>query len=593
MKKLIYFFGLIIAGTIVFNGCQNLIHDNELDQMIQSETYHKTVAEDGSCTFPMLAGQDIDIGTVTLTWVTNSSVEVVYEITDPLYCMYEIHLDLQADPDNFPHTKKGNPKVGLFAYGDDELDCVDTWPSGEINLFDADIGWGYGMPVFVAAHAAVIKNGTQPILYATEYISGANPVKERILGIYTDATSAEVLYKEIPWTNAFYTQNGNAYENGYFYFSIFGNYPTPLYFNDMNGTQEPVLAGTLTGKSTGAAFYNGIYYYMDHETDDFRKVTFNPDGTIESDVFIASILEDTEFAGQILKPGDIAISADEVVYGSVTRSGAGVFFKMNLDGSGYEELITGEVPFGTSALQIAFGGDGVLYGVDFTSKIMYRVNTDDGETEVIGNVGKKFGDLAGGEMWDYESAWAGDLEFPGNNWATYFSCCISPQIINGSFEDPQISQGTWKWFPSNNVPGWTVEWHDSNNFGCTPSAPANLEFHNNLWPHTPAADGNQYVEMDSHASGCGSKANVRIFQEIQTCDSEEYTLSFAWRPRIQSGTCNLKVFWGADELTLSDYTSDWQIETFTVLGNGLVTLSFVETGTPDQLGTFLDNVTIK
>ncbi|MCK5838810.1 MAG: hypothetical protein KAG99_03130, partial [Bacteroidales bacterium] len=130
----------------------------------------------------------------------------------------------------------------------------------------------------------------------------------------------------------------------------------------------------------------------------------------------------------------------------------------------------------------------------------------------------------------------------------------------------------------------------------------NLEYHNNVWANLPAANGNQYVEMDTHASGCGSKANVRISQELATCIGEVYAISFAWRPRLNpsNSDCKLEVYWGGDLKVTYDNTNyvgnangGWDYETIEVTGSGLVTLSFVETGDPDQLGTFLDAILIQ
>jgi hypothetical protein len=165
-------------------------------------------------------------------------------------------------------------------------------------------------------------------------------------------------------------------------------------------------------------------------------------------------------------------------------------------------------------------------------------------------------------------------------------------LTNGDFELPAIADGTWSYFDS--VPGWTIDWV---NLGNTP--PGNLEFHNPpvVSGVTTSADGDQYVELDSHGSSLQPDASVRISQPVATCEGGEYQLSYAWRPRPDGfETHVMKVFVG-DVLkgthTYLDYTSDWKLETLAFSGTGgNVEIAFAEAGPGDQLGMFLDAVSV-
>ena len=93
----------------------------------------------------MYAGQNTHVGNffilndtnnLELTWVPNAGCVLV-----------ESHVDVVTDPADFPKTKKGNPKVGHFAY---------TSPDGTyvIPLSDIDTPT-VGTPLHIAIHAVV------------------------------------------------------------------------------------------------------------------------------------------------------------------------------------------------------------------------------------------------------------------------------------------------------------------------------------------------------------------------------------------------------------------------------------------------------
>lgn len=147
MKKTKLFGSFILVLFILFS-CQK---NQEIGQEVYPEkiNYLKTSAQ---CTTPLIAGQSMNIGDVTVTYLNASNIVIDYQITDINWCLTETHLDVQLDPANFPQTGSGNPKVGHFAYGQ-TLGCVSSW-SQTINL-NTFPDWTEGDVLYIAAHANV------------------------------------------------------------------------------------------------------------------------------------------------------------------------------------------------------------------------------------------------------------------------------------------------------------------------------------------------------------------------------------------------------------------------------------------------------
>lgn len=103
----------------------------------------------------LCAGQDIDIGN-TIVENDGTNLYVTYEITVEGWLLVETHLEVVEDKGDFPTTKKGNPKVGHFTWSNDHSPPVDTF-TYTIPLVDIGDGVATGDPVYIAAHAAVVK----------------------------------------------------------------------------------------------------------------------------------------------------------------------------------------------------------------------------------------------------------------------------------------------------------------------------------------------------------------------------------------------------------------------------------------------------
>jgi hypothetical protein len=176
-------------------------------------------------------------------------------------------------------------------------------------------------------------------------------------------------------------------------------------------------------------------------------------------------------------------------------------------------------------------------------------------------------------------------------------------ITNGDFETPEVTT-TQKWdiYDSGySGLGWIVEWADS--YVGAPD-PAHLELHrgvNNWAPY----EGSQHAELDTDWQGpggaSGEEASVRIYQDIDTCTTATYTVSYAWSPRPGESDNAIEVYWDGGLLAThsedgsSNANTVWTLESHTGLSaTGSITrLEFIETGTPNSLGMFLDAVSVE
>jgi len=121
-----------------------------------------TIAADTTTTTPLMMAQNENIGDITIDYVdvndSDDYLKITYALTHPNLTLNETHLDVQTDPDDFPMTKSGNPKVGHFAYQNDTH-------QGETSYTYIIYGeWDTGDTLYVAAHAEVSTLETKEIL---------------------------------------------------------------------------------------------------------------------------------------------------------------------------------------------------------------------------------------------------------------------------------------------------------------------------------------------------------------------------------------------------------------------------------------------
>ncbi len=162
-------------------------------------------------------------------------------------------------------------------------------------------------------------------------------------------------------------------------------------------------------------------------------------------------------------------------------------------------------------------------------------------------------------------------------------------ITNGSFEDSTVTAngGKWQQFSSINVNGWSnaddTEIQTEMLFG-------------------PAADGYQYVELDSKIND----GNDWLAQTFSTEIGQEYIFSFAFSPR--PGVANNTLWAGVitydpevDWLTFDSPYADgsnmngtnWTYYTYSFVAKWTSsTVAFKDGGPDDSYGTFIDDVSV-
>ena len=147
MKK---FYFLIIVALIlglVLSGCSLLSNIGQVPATGQSGITYLTKGE--TSVIPLLAGQDIPVGTVTVS-NDSTNLTVLYE-TNSGWKMTETHLAVVTNIADFPTNKPGNPMVGHFPYGVENI-FTNIWEQ-TIKLEDLDAM--AGQTLYIAAHAVV------------------------------------------------------------------------------------------------------------------------------------------------------------------------------------------------------------------------------------------------------------------------------------------------------------------------------------------------------------------------------------------------------------------------------------------------------
>jgi hypothetical protein len=166
-------------------------------------------------------------------------------------------------------------------------------------------------------------------------------------------------------------------------------------------------------------------------------------------------------------------------------------------------------------------------------------------------------------------------------------------VVNGNFETPVLSgdpgPGNWVHFPDSAVDGWS---------SITPGSPIEIM----RGDFGPAADGVQYVELDSATGATG------IYQDLTTLPGTIYRIDFqfAARPETPASDNHMGVYWdeigSEDELagpgqiqvdgtndTEAQWTSHYRS---TVATSHTSRLYFQYLGTQNSFGALLDDVRV-
>jgi hypothetical protein len=150
-------------------------------------------------------------------------------------------------------------------------------------------------------------------------------------------------------------------------------------------------------------------------------------------------------------------------------------------------------------------------------------------------------------------------------------------IVNGGFEDPAISSGTWSTYSS--LPGWT----QGGDYG--------IELRNNV--AGTAYEGNNFVELDTYRNSC-------MYQNVDTELGKEYLLSFYYAPRegVAFESNGIELFFNnVWKLSISGddvLNTGWhEYHTYvTGTGNPDTTVLFSALGNSDSFGGSIDKVSM-
>ncbi|GAH62258.1 unnamed protein product, partial [marine sediment metagenome] len=169
MKKLYYLIVLALILGLVLTGCllSNVgqVPTNEQSGITYLTKGGPTEAEAES--FPLYAGQDWEVGEV-LVWNDEEQLCVKYVLDPDIFAdgwgLTETHLAVATSLEGIPTNKAGNPKVGNFPFGNDELGgvaedgpyCIDFGEEeGELDVECGD-------ELVIAAHAVIEKEDCIP-----------------------------------------------------------------------------------------------------------------------------------------------------------------------------------------------------------------------------------------------------------------------------------------------------------------------------------------------------------------------------------------------------------------------------------------------
>jgi uncharacterized repeat protein (TIGR01451 family) len=181
-------------------------------------------------------------------------------------------------------------------------------------------------------------------------------------------------------------------------------------------------------------------------------------------------------------------------------------------------------------------------------------------------------------------------------------------LKNADFETPLVTTvQNWDIVPDGTAGlDWKVEWNGGSTPFETVERPeiANLELHKGVNGWLPQT-GAQYAELDADWFGPinplnNEPASVKISQEIPTIPGYEYKVEYHFSPRPGTAESENKLVstWAGNALDTHMATgggnTSWTKYSKTVEAtSSSAVLAFMDDGTPNSLGTFIDNVSVE
>jgi len=177
-------------------------------------------------------------------------------------------------------------------------------------------------------------------------------------------------------------------------------------------------------------------------------------------------------------------------------------------------------------------------------------------------------------------------------------------VKNGSFENPEVTHGeSWGVFASGfSGLEWLVEWVD---VVIGQPVTANIEIQENgIYFGGTGAEGNQWAELDSdwYQPGVNGSsiedASARILQDIPTNPEYTYTVSYKTSPRPEAQVADSKIDakWDGvfkQQASAINNIFGWSDNSFSVVAtNSTSTISFEDAGDGNNLGLFIDDISV-
>jgi hypothetical protein len=316
----------------------------------------------------LIAGQHYDIGDV-LVWNDADYLYVQYLVDDADWCLTLTHLEVATSLDGIPQTKKGNPIPGKFSYSSEHA-CVTDF------TYQIERTWDIGAELYIAAHAE-----------AQQLLGYEGDMQDLI-----DSLPAQVSTKVYP-------PPGDGFgEPSYFDVEIAGG-------TNLDGMHDAWCVDT-----------DHVMRYLEWFTADvYASYEPLPPGLIEfpENLDLVNWILNQHFVGQPSSCdgdytyGDVQRAIWELIEDNQAEDGLGPWSQCRVD-----EILAGAWAYGEGYLP----GCGDLMGV-----ILVPIADPTVQPFMIGV------EVPCVPVYGEETAWAAGFEFPGNNWAMYFTYTFTIQ----------------------------------------------------------------------------------------------------------------------------------------------------------------------
>lgn len=278
------------------------------------------------------------------------------------------YLNPDDDKNNIVGTVSSNPGAVIFLI-DGNSTCYST-------CYQFETAWGEG-PGFPGNNwATYIEYETscppvcdQWIVYGSNLNAGASDFDDAIYAYDLKEETQELVYDPTPIDGHMNYPNANAYDydNQRIYF---GTDDGRLFYHQIgSGTHVQVEGGATSGTFGSMAcggWYNGKFYYIQNGTNRLYEVTI-----------IADVATRTQIGTVPTSAGYGDIAFDPANEGVFVASAGSVWYAYNVNtGDDWDLIIdvNGDIP--AKHLQLAYGSDGVLYGVNATTGQFFSIVYD-------------------------------------------------------------------------------------------------------------------------------------------------------------------------------------------------------------------------